>query len=223
MNQSRLYLTARKPEAWHINSILEQRLEDEGVPISLFEDETGGGNWAVSIYVETREADQWRSKISTLLGSDAFGLEIQQEDFDDINWVEHTLSELVPVRAGRFIVHGSHDRHVPKPHQIAIEVDAGLAFGTGHHGTTAGCLDMIEKCMRQRNYAHVLDLGTGSGVLAIGLAKLLKIPLETLTPPTPCRIFGDDDLNQLSLGEDQAHLNVTLPLAHKSNRVHNAP
>jgi ribosomal protein L11 methyltransferase len=80
------------------------------------------------------------------------------------------------VRAGRFVVHGSHDRDKVKTGEIAIEIDAGQAFGTGHHGTTAGCLEMLAGVARSRRIGNVLDLGTGSGVLAIAAWKLLRVP-----------------------------------------------
>ena len=171
MNQTRLFLQARKPEANHIYTILEAALEEEGLPISLFEQDDKPGEWCVSLYVDQNVAEEYESKILNLLGSDAFGLKIEHEELGDIDWVSETLRELAPVEAGRFIVHGSHDRDVPKANQLAIEIDAGLAFGTGHHGTTAGCLDMLEACLEMRSYYNTLDLGTGSGVLAVALAR----------------------------------------------------
>ncbi len=171
MSQTRLYLQARKPEANHIYSILEAALDEEGYPLALFEHENQPGEWCVSLYVSTDKVDAIETSIRKLLGGDAFGLEIQHELLGDIDWVSETLRDLAPVRAGRFIVHGSHDAHAPRAHEIAIEINAGQAFGTGHHGTTAGCLDMLGRVLKQRSFDNTLDLGTGSGVLAIALAK----------------------------------------------------
>ncbi len=171
MNQTRLFLQARKPEAYHISSILDAALDDEAVPIALFELEEKPGEWCISLYVNHKDADEYEAKIHRILGSDGFGLKISREEITETDWVGQTLRELAPVRAGRFIVHGSHDRLVPKAYQHAIEIDAGQAFGTGHHGTTAGCLDMLELCLKSRNYYNALDLGTGSGVLAVALAQ----------------------------------------------------
>jgi ribosomal protein L11 methyltransferase len=92
----------------------------------------------------------------------------------EADWVAKSLEGLKPVRAGRFLVLGRHDRGKVKPNDIAIEIEAGQAFGTGHHGTTAGCLIAIEQEARARRIRHALDIGTGSGVLAIALARLAK-------------------------------------------------
>jgi ribosomal protein L11 methyltransferase len=90
------------------------------------------------------------------------------------DWVAAALEGLKPVRAGRFLIHGAHERGAAKPNDIAIEIEAALAFGTGHHGSTRGCLLMLEQAARRRRPRAILDLGTGSGVLAIAAAKLLK-------------------------------------------------
>jgi len=97
------------------------------------------------------------------------------------------------VRAGRFLVHGSHDRDKVQIHDVAIEIDAGQAFGTGHHGTTAGCLEVIEKVVRSRKVRNALDLGTGSGVLAIAVRKLLPVPvLATDIDPIAVRVAQEN-------------------------------
>jgi ribosomal protein L11 methyltransferase len=88
----------------------------------------------------------------------------------DMDWVAETQKALPPVRAGRFVVHGSHDR-ARAFSQWAIEIDAGRAFGTAHHGTTKGCLLAIARLPAATNPRSMLDLGTGSGVLAIAAAK----------------------------------------------------
>ena len=95
------------------------------------------------------------------------------ETVPDENWVTISQKALPPVTAGRFIVHGSHDRGAVGQHQGAIEIDAGEAFGTAHHATTLGCLLAIERLARRHTFQHVLDLGCGSGVLAIAAARVL--------------------------------------------------
>lgn len=104
---------------------------------------------------------------------EGFGLNVASiavEAIPDTDWVSETQKALPPVRAGRFTVHGSHDRSriVSK---WAIEIDAGRAFGTAHHGTTRGCLIALDRLSREIRPSAVLDLGTGSGVLAIAAAK----------------------------------------------------
>jgi ribosomal protein L11 methyltransferase len=93
---------------------------------------------------------------------------------DGTNWI--ALSEEIrkPVASGRFFVHGSHDRHQRPVNAVNIEIDAEMAFGTGHHATTWACLKALDLLFHQRRFDRVLDLGTGSGVLAIAAARVLN-------------------------------------------------
>jgi ribosomal protein L11 methyltransferase len=93
------------------------------------------------------------------------------EAVPDMNWVAVSQTALPMVVAGRFLVHGSHDRALARGSLNAIEIDAGEAFGTAHHATTAGCLIAISEIARTRKFRRVLDLGCGSGVLAIAAAR----------------------------------------------------
>lgn len=88
------------------------------------------------------------------------------------DWIAHTQRLLAPVRAGPFLIHGSHDRARAKGRRYAIEIEAGQAFGTAHHATTRGCLLLLHRALSTARPRRVLDLGTGSGILAIAAAKL---------------------------------------------------
>ena len=95
-------------------------------------------------------------------------------ELPDRDWVRHSLEGLAPVIAGRFFLHGSHDREVRRHGGVPLEIDAGTAFGTGHHGTTTGCLLAFDAILKRRKPERILDLGCGTGVLAIAAAQATK-------------------------------------------------
>lgn len=93
------------------------------------------------------------------------------ERIADTDWVLASLRDFPPIRAGRFFVHGSHFAGVPPGGSVPLRIDAGTAFGSGEHATTQGCLTAIDRLLRRRRFRHPLDLGCGSGILAIAMAK----------------------------------------------------
>jgi ribosomal protein L11 methyltransferase len=129
------------------------------------------GGWHLECYDDSALAKLSPAEIGDLLGVNVFS--IAAEVVPEIDWVAETQRGLAPIQAGRFLIHGSHDRG-KAPSQWAIEIDAGRAFGTAHHGTTRGCLLAIEMLARLTQPKSILDLGAGSGVLAIAAAKAFR-------------------------------------------------
>jgi ribosomal protein L11 methyltransferase len=146
--------------------------ECENPPLSISMFEAGKTVWSLDLlYAE--EVDLPALK-RTFEGFDTSlaALELHQGPLPEENWVAKSLKGLKPIEAGRFFVHGSHDARLVPPGKIPIVIEAGEAFGTGHHGTTEGCLDALSRIDRDYRPERVLDLGTGSGILAIAAAKL---------------------------------------------------
>lgn len=156
-------------------------------PLSVSHYEQEDKSWALTLlYDSPVELKQLEKLINENLEIKSDCYEIKPLPVADIDWVAHVQSELKPVRAGRFFIHGSHDREKATCETNAIEIDAAQAFGTAHHGTTKGCLSAIDQLSQTQSPANILDLGTGSGILAIAAqmvwpdAKLLATDIDPI-------------------------------------------
>jgi ribosomal protein L11 methyltransferase len=155
--------------------------------------EGAGGRWGITVhFAEPPDENSIRELVGIAAGGD-IAQDIRFDTVEAKDWVKATLEQLVPVRAGRFIVHGRHDRAKVPPNKLCIEIEAALAFGTGHHGTTRGCLLLLDQVLKAHRPRRVLDLGTGTGVLAIAAAKALHIKvLASDIDPLAARVAGDN-------------------------------
>jgi len=192
MTQTRLHLTTGRIDAARIFAAFEAAFEEDGFPIAVLEVDEARDIQEISLYADG-DIDEAESRMHAVLEGLLLPLTIGHEAVPDVDWVALSLEGLKPVRAGRFFVHGAHDRQKRRSGDIAIEIEAGLAFGTGHHGTTAGCLEVLEEVARRERPRNALDLGTGSAVLAIALAKFSHIPvLATDIDPVATRVAADN-------------------------------
>jgi ribosomal protein L11 methyltransferase len=158
-------------------------------------------SWLLEAYFAREpNEDAIRALIRPIVGDQAE--EAVFSSIDQRDWVKSSLEGLKPVRAGRFLVHGSHDREALRPNDLAIEIEAALAFGTGHHGTTRGCLLALVDELKRREPMRILDVGTGTGILAFAAAKATRREV----------VAGDIDPVAIAVARENARLNGVGPL-----------
>ncbi|PVM93061.1 50S ribosomal protein L11 methyltransferase [Caulobacter radicis] len=138
----------------------------EGATYSILEEDEDKGIWRIDAFPTTEDED---AALLELLGG--YPLKVEREALADADWLAMALSGLPPVRAGRFFVYGMHDRGRLPASTVNLRIEAGAAFGTGHHGTTVGCLQAYDRLIKAKKFNKVLDVGAGTGLLAIAAAR----------------------------------------------------
>ena len=139
----------------------------EAATYSILEEDEDHDVWRIDAFpTTTEEADALRGRLAAFPA-----LVVTVEALADADWLAMSLSGLPPVRAGRFFVYGAHDQGRIPANAVALRIEAGAAFGTGHHGTTVGCLLAWNDLIKSRRFDKVLDVGAGTGVLAIAAAR----------------------------------------------------
>lgn len=169
MSEEALQIIARGPrrEAEAAAAALEAEPATEALTYSILEEDEDHDVWRIDAF--PTEAHE-RTAIEAVLGGFP-DLRVTTEVLADADWLAMALSGLPPVRAGRFFVYGAHDRGLAPASTINLRIEAGAAFGTGHHGTTVGCLLAFDELLKARRFPKVLDVGCGTGVLAIAAAR----------------------------------------------------
>ena len=180
-----------KREASDVSAALE--LDGSAQAVLIVEEPFGSGAVVEALYTDPPDV-LYLSRIT--------GRAITVEPLPDQDWIRLSQEGLPPVRAGRFFVYGAHDAGQVPHGVIPIKIEAGLAFGTGHHETTSLCLEVLSDVARERSFRNVLDLGTGTGLLAIGAAKLWKRSV----------LASDIDPVAVEVARDNAIANGTGPL-----------
>ena len=137
-------------------------------PAALFE-ESPSGEWVLKVFFERHPSDQEILDYAASHGETLPPFTVNR--LEERDWIADSLAGLHPIAAGRFYVHGSHDEPRYRGDRGSILIDAGQAFGTGHHGTTATCLEALDLCLKQYPYRRIIDVGCGTGVLAIAAAR----------------------------------------------------
>ncbi len=250
-------LTADKATAQRLADFLTDSLEEQDVATAAFE--SGDGHWTMAIYFPGPPNETAVRALVALHAGAELANTLVFERVEAKDWVAASLQELAPVEAGRFLLHGRHDRARVATNRIGVEIEAALAFGTGHHGTTRGCLLALDSIAKRRQTkmtpsptlplagggrekrrarpesflptklgparfsrfnaqvgqarlakgggsrwgsTRILDVGTGTGVLAIAAAKALKTPV----------LASDNDPLAVRVARENARLNEAAPL-----------
>jgi ribosomal protein L11 methyltransferase len=173
-------------------------LEEVADAITAFET-APKGPWLVQGFVEGKP-DRARIEAGLALAALSLGIDepaLDLEQLDDIDWLRRNQESFPPMRIGRYFVHGSHIQGAPPAGSVPLRIDAATAFGTGEHATTHGCLLALDRLAKRGRRRRILDMGTGTGILAIAAAKTWRVPV----------LAADIDAHSVAVAQENVGLN----------------
>jgi ribosomal protein L11 methyltransferase len=186
----RLPLNAKPAEDLRLT--LESTLEPFGEAVSSFETDNGKG-WLIEVICGTQPSAKAVAAVLKPLGPYRAAV----ERVPDKDWLAESRRGLPEFKAGPFFFYGSHFKGKVPKNMIGLEIDAGMAFGTGRHETTRGCLLAVARLAKTRKIKNPLDIGTGTGILAFGVARLCKVDV----------LAGDNDKDAVRVARENAKVN----------------
>jgi ribosomal protein L11 methyltransferase len=211
-------LTCDATTALHVADVIVENFDPADTVATAFAEtsdrpDVDNGPWVVEVYFGTTPD---KAKARALIVAAAGRTAAESAEFSHLetrDWIAASLAALVPVRIGRFFIHGRHDRGAARANDLAIEIEAALAFGTGHHGSTRSCLSFIDRIAKRRRPRRVLDIGAGTGVLAIAAAKIFRCDVRA----------GDIDRVAVAMAKANARRNgIALQPIHARGLGHRA-
>ena len=173
----------------------EEAFSDISTSIANFETDEANGIWTFELICDEKpDAEEINRRLLVISELHNIAVpEIKIEQLVQADWLTQVARDFPPLSIGRFFVHGSHVEKLPNSSIIPIQVDAGAAFGSGEHGTTRCCLEALEWLAKSRKFHKILDMGTGSGILAIAAAKLWKTDILAVDlDPVSVRVTGEN-------------------------------
>jgi ribosomal protein L11 methyltransferase len=191
MSDDAYQITARGPRAAAeaAAAVIDETPGTETLTYSILEEDEDHDVWRIDAFPTSEEE---RDALLGLLAGHA-PLRVTKEKLADADWLAMALSGLPPVQAGRFFIFGAHDRGLAPPSTVNLRIEAGAAFGTGHHGTTVGCLLAFDALLKAQRFPRVLDVGCGTGVLAIAAARTgSRLAVGTDIDPVSVRIANEN-------------------------------
>ncbi|MCD7060112.1 50S ribosomal protein L11 methyltransferase [Pelagibacterium xiamenense] len=194
MSHDQISTPLTKDQAYALVDAVMER-DDLALTASAHEDEKTGEWVFEATCASPPDLDAFKAIARSVLGGEV-GFAVAPLD-EETDWVARSLEGLHPVTAGGFYIYGSHELNAPPAGAIPIRIDAAQAFGTGHHDTTTGCLQAIEKILKRKRPMRPIDIGTGTGVLAIAIAKRRRVPV----------VASDIDPVAVKIARENAHIN----------------
>lgn len=185
-------------QALQLSNVLEEAVKPQAHAVSCHCTNEPDDLWTVTAYYHSIPAAADFAHLFELFAITPTAMSISE--VEDRNWVEDSLKGLSPVNAGRFFVHGAHDRQKRPPSGISIEIDAATAFGTGHHETTTGCLIALDQIAKRTRLRNVLDVGCGTGLLGIAAAKAThaRVVASDIDPVAAATTIANARLNHVA-------------------------